>query len=280
MITTAEINTADFQAPTAKSLHDQRNILQIIAGIIPFIVVCITIISTSWPEEYPGLPRFVNAWFLIYIFLAMNIGLVVGYAKSFPRWSFPYFGFVPIFALYLMNVRIPPSPVFGLLPWIPVIIALIIGASISGIAPMQAFGKRIGDDWTLLVYALFGAFPLVVWIMFDEVNRLFKIPFMTGLYVFGIIGAICYLLCSKKWQRVLILFLSINIIAVLSILGPDIFWHNQIDHIMREFEITYSMVRKSLIVGAILTIIPFSPGLLIALAQWKLKYDDAKQVSA
>jgi hypothetical protein len=280
MKATTAIENLDLNSPTMKSLDDKRNILQIMAGVIPFIVVCITILSISWPQEYLGIPNFVNAWFLIYSFLAMNIGIAVGYAKSFPRWSFPYFGFVPLFAMYLMNIRIPPSPVFGLLPWIPVMIALIIGASISGIAPIKALGKRISDDWTLLVYAPFGAFPIVAWIMFDEVNRQYKLPFLIGLYLFGIIGAICYLLCSKHWQRVLILFLSIYIIAVLSILGPDIFWHNQIDHIMREVEITYSMVRKSLIVGTILTIIPFFPGLLVALAQWKLKYDDAHQVSA
>lgn len=265
------IDNVDSQAATALLIRVGKNMLSIFAGILPITVFCMGIICISWPEEYMGIKRFVNAWFLIYCFIALHIGVIIGYGKSFPRWSLPYFGIVALFAFYLMNVRIPPSGTFGILSWIPFIIALIIGGSIFGSNPLQRLGRKINEDWTILVFTLFSGFPLIAWIMFDEVNPQFKLPFLMGLYGYGIFGAICYLLCSKLWQRILVLFLSIYIIAVLSILGPDIFWHNQIDWIVSEVEITSTMMVKSALVGAILTLIPFSPGLLIAALQHEQK---------
>ncbi|MBD3265032.1 hypothetical protein GF373_00050 [bacterium] len=261
------IDVLDVSIPIDTSFQEGNKLPHILAGIIPVFLMCLAILCVSWPETYLGIDRFANAWFLVYCFTAINIGVVIGYIKYFPRWSFTYMGIVVLFAWYFMNVRIPPSPIFGLLSWFPVLIAFIVGASLAGSAPILALGKRMQDDWTLLVFALFNGFPLVAWIMFDEVNREFKLPFLMGIYIYGIFCVITYLLCAKPWQRILVLFLGFYIIGALSFLGSGIYWDNQVDRVVAEVEISLSRIRGSLLVGAIMTFVPFLPGLILVLVR-------------
>jgi hypothetical protein len=59
------------------------------------------VLHTSWPVLAFGAYLFILA------------GVLVGWVKAFPRWSYPYIGYGVIYALYLSGVSTPAVQILG-----------------------------------------------------------------------------------------------------------------------------------------------------------------------
>jgi hypothetical protein len=155
--------------------------------------------------------------------------ILAGLAKGLPRWSLPTLGLVLAIANLVISsawwwwrfwvnlFRDLPSPwriwVDSGFSWIGILgltVCLILITVL--IKPFRPFFWRVREDWTLLPFMLYGIMPLVILIGFDEYqgNDLYEI----GIFGILMIGAWGYLRCSRRWQKILTLAMSITLALI------------------------------------------------------------------
>lgn len=198
----------------------------------------------SWPGVAAGLALFLIAgWELILnelpyelhqrlfnpshwlFFLSPAVGFAVAWALRFPRWSYPYIPIAFLLPLYLSNASTPGLTLFGfptfdreLWGWRAFIPVLVGGATAWLITrtfkPWGRFFSQIGQDWTLGSYALSGTLPLVIFIAYDEMDRLYTMRDVSLLTAMLIGMAVIYLRSRTFHRRRLTI-----IVGILTILG-------------------------------------------------------------
>jgi hypothetical protein len=103
------------------------------------------------------------------------IVLIVGWVKAFPRWVFPYWGFVLLITLYFQNFTgtISGYPFRGSWRvWIPLLGVVIIG--LLWTRNFQSLYRLLGSiwkDWTLISFTFYGALPLLYIAAYEEVRH-------------------------------------------------------------------------------------------------------------
>jgi hypothetical protein len=216
---------------------------QVIMGILPFLLFSlVTIILELPPSLYE------QDWFnslgsyLFFIFLILPaIGFCIGWVRSFPRWSYPYFGMALIMAFYIRNGSTPGIILFGIpifgrelwgwRAWIPLAAAFLIALIVSrSLKPLLRFFINLWNDWTIPSYLMVGVLPLLVWVIFDEMDRLYTLYFMVTFALLFAGMVILYLRSQTTGQRVVVLTVGVLIITFSAVLGTNSFWleHNGI----------------------------------------------------
>ena len=114
------------------------------------------------------------------------------------------------------------------------------------------FFTQAWEDWTLLTFAMFGCIPLLVAIGFDEVDRLYSLPFMVILTLMMAGTALAYLRSTRPWQRVVALLVGIILTVAVVAVAPTAYW----------LEHGWVNVKWTLMIGAIVVTVMFSPLLL------------------
>ncbi|MBN2326387.1 MAG: hypothetical protein JXR73_04470 [Candidatus Omnitrophica bacterium] len=232
-------------------------------GMLPFILVCLAVLNIEWPRNIVWIPQLGGFKLLVAIHFGLSIGVGIAYYQSFPRWSFSYIGFVFFSSLWLMNIRVPPGPVYGIKAWLVVFLSLIAaGAMRRSITPVGTFFKNIWEDWTLLTFAFFGACPLFAWLMYDEVNQVHTFAFMAILSVFYIGGAYFYLISQTITRRFWALFVSLVLAFSIQTVTNAWYWHGRNEAWMRETGDGRAVLGKGFIVSGVLLAIIFSPAVL------------------
>ena len=226
-------NTSSSQATTG----------QVMMGGLPFLLFSIIMILLELPVSLLH-----RGWFspmgitLFLTFLTLPaIGFGIGWVKNFPRWSYPYTGMALILAPYIQNASTPAITLFGIpifgrelwgwRAWIPLAVALVIALVVSrSFKPFLRFFTNLWNDWTIPSYLLIGALPLLVWVLFDEMDRMFTLYFMIAFAVLFMGMVILYLRSQTTGQRVLTLTLGVLIIVVTAVWGTTSYWleHNGI----------------------------------------------------
>lgn len=236
-----------------------------LAGTAPFLVFGLFLIILEIPHNWvvpAWLANFRGPW-ILGILVLLPIGLGIGWVKGFPRWSYPYVGLVPLFSLYMMVVATPGLRVFNytfgsndlwgwraLLPLLAVaVIALLITRSLQ---PVTNLFTNVRQDWTLLTFGMFGFMPLFVMIGFDEVDRLYSLPFMVALTLVMVGTVLAYLRSRHPWQRVLALLAGIILTVVVATVAPRAYWLPN----------PWVNVTGAVIGGAVVVAVMFSPGLV------------------
>ena len=157
-----------------------------LAGAAPlFIFGLTTVVREALPLNlWPG-----GAMNLIIVYLALLVGLGVGWLKSFPRWSYSYAGFILLFTWYWMGVATPGLVIFGHTfqhdelwggrAWIPFAVMAMIALLVTrSLRPLGRFFSGAWRDWTRLSFALCSFTPVIVWFLFDEVRRPYAAPYL------------------------------------------------------------------------------------------------------
>jgi hypothetical protein len=236
-----------------------------LAGMLPFLLWGAFLILGEIPREW-GVPdslsrlRFHLWWGMIVL---PPLGVGIGWVKSFPRWSYPYVGLVPVFGLYTMAAATPGLRFFNYTfgqnePWglracipstVMVVIALLITRSMQ---PVSKLFTNAWEDWTRLTFAMFGFMPLYVAIKFDEVGRLYSLPFMVVLTLVMTATALFYLRGTRHLQRVLALAVGIALTAAVAGLAPRVYW----------LENVWVIILGAVIPGVLVIALMFSPGLV------------------
>jgi hypothetical protein len=235
------------------------------AGMLPFLLWGVFLILGEIPHEWAvpdSLSRLrFHVWWGMIILPPLGVG--IGWVKNFPRWSYPYGGLALVFGLYTMVAATPGLRFFnytfgnneawGFRAWIPLMVAVMIALLItrSSQPVINLFSNGL-EDWTRFTFALFGFMPLWVAIKFDEVDRLYSLPFMVVLTLVMTATALFYLRSTHHLQRVLALAVGIFLTTSVGVLAPRVYW----------LENGWMIILGAMIPGAIVIALMFAPALV------------------
>ena len=234
----------------------------VLAGTVFFILWGLDLITGEFPHEW-NIPIWVYGTFFVSTLFVLPIGMCIGWIQGFPRWSYPYVGHVLVFSLYMFQVATPGLKLFGYelfgremwgwRAWIPLMVVALIALLVTrSFRPILKLFTNIRDDWTLLTFSMFGFMPLVIAIMFDEVDRLFSLYFMVALTVIMVGTAIAYLSSVSHRWRVVALVVGISISLAISSIAPNIYWNGVMN---------VNLI-SALVPGMIVFLFMFAPSLL------------------
>ena len=221
-----------------RDVHGQSSWGEVLAGVTLFLISGLLLILTEIPHDWWAISLwFTNpaAVFLLGFLLVPAIGFGIGWIRSFPRWSYPYLGYALLVSFYMMSVATPGLRIFnytfgrsdlwGWRAWIPVSVMAVIALLITrSLRPLFKLFTNIWEDWTRLTFGMFGFMPLLIGIGFDEVDRLYSLPFMVVLTFLMVGTALTYLRSARQWQRVLALLVGIILIATIVTAAPTVYW--------------------------------------------------------
>ena len=231
-------------------------------GAAIFILWGLVLISFEIPHTW-AIPVWVQTIFFIGVITLLPVGMCIGWTKGFPRWSYPYVGHVLVFSLYLSQVSTPGIylfgiPIFGREVWgwragIPLVLIAIVALIVTrSLRPVAGFFTNIWIDWTLLTFGMFGFMPLVIFIGFDEVDRLYSLYFMVILALLMTGMALLYMRANDYRWRVTALLIGIILSTATSVIAPSVYWQKQ----------AWTFPTQSAILGGIVVLFMFSPALL------------------
>jgi hypothetical protein len=212
-------------------------------GALYFLVAGVWLILREIPLVWvaPYWMPISDDWLLLLTLVAPAIGFAAGWALGFPRWSYPYTGWLFVFSLYLMNASIPfwyslglEKQRWGWRAWIPALLAAATGAILSWISrsrsatPLPFLGERVGvnaffsnlrRDWSLATYAMFAWMPLVITFAFDEMDRLYSLVYLLVLSALMVATALLYQRARQEKSRSVILASGVLAILTLTEIG-------------------------------------------------------------
>lgn len=242
-----------------------------LAGMALFIITGLRLILGEIPHDWPvpaWLPA-VTGVLLLSLLVLPAIGFGVGWVKGFPCWSYPYVGFELLISLYMMNMATPGlrvlnytfgrNDLWGWRAWIPFLVMAAIALLVTrSLRPVLRLFINVWKDWTRLTFGMFGFMPLLVFIGFDEVDRLYSLPFMVALTIVMAGTALGYLRSARPRQRVLALLVGIVLTLAVIIVAPMAYW----------LENGWVNVPGTIIGGIVVVGVMFSPALVVPLRQY------------
>ena len=221
--------------------HSVEPLWHTLLACLYFLLAGVGLMLQEMPLDWfdtAGLPPV--DWLIIIFLLIPAIGLAAGWALDFPRWSYPYTGGLLVWSLYLMNASTPGSrllnldrQIWGWRAWIPFLLACALGFLLSLLrertAGMKAkprflFLSNVFRDPTLAAYLMFGGIPLLIFISFDEINRLFSLVFMLIFSVVMIAAALLYQRLAGAESRAWALAAGILACVLLIEIGVIAYW--------------------------------------------------------
>jgi hypothetical protein len=239
-----------------------------LAGTVPFVIIGLA--TTLMESPWVVFPR--SLWLgrlgagLFFVgYLVLSIGFGVGWVKGFPRWSYPYTGYVMVFALYMMSVATPGLRIFGHAfqrnelwgwrSWIPFLVIAAIALLLTrSLRPLLRLVVNVWEDWTQLSFGLYGMMPLAVWLAFDEVDNSYQLPYMLLLTLILAEGALVYMRCTHTWQRALALLVGTTLAVMVAAVGTVVYWRGPGDG--------WVDVRGTFVQGGYAVALVFAPALL------------------
>jgi len=229
------------------------------AAMALFVWWGLGLIFNELPHEW-GIPDWVRSFSgLLFVgtMVILPIGLCIGWIKSFPRWSYPYVVHVLIFSLYMMQVATPGflfgRERWGWRVWLPLAVVAVISLLVTrSLGPLRKLFTNIWDDWTLLTFGLFGFMPLLIAIVFDEMDRLYSLYFMVILSLLMVGTAFAYMQSPNPRERIRTLLIGISLTITLAMTAPTVYW---LDH-------GGTNVVPAVIAGIVVFLVMFSPALI------------------
>ncbi|MCK4288493.1 MAG: hypothetical protein KAW86_04765 [Bacteroidales bacterium] len=119
------------------------------------------------------------------------------------------------------------NEILGWWGWIPFIaVALIAIVFTRSLSPYKQLAGNIKNDWTLILFAIYGLVPLFSALLFDEVDKNFEFKFAIILSLIILAGAFFYLKIKNKWIRALSLIIASGISFTTAIIASNYYWEN------------------------------------------------------
>ncbi len=164
---------------------------------------------------------------------------------------------VLIFSLYMMNVATPGflfgRELWGWRAWVPLSVAAVISLLVTrSLRPLQKLFINIWDDWTLLTFGLFGFMPLLIAVVFDEMDRLYSLYFMVILTLLMVGTVFIYMQRSGHGERMRALLIGIFLTITLAMTAPTVYW---LGH-------GGTNIVPAVVAGIVVFLVMFSPALI------------------
>lgn len=185
-------------------------------------------------------------------------GLLAAWLKSFPRWSYTYLGWLPVFAL--SGLLGPDDPTFWRI-WVPSLGTLLLALLLRpSLAPLKALWRSWWWDWTLSSFAVLSLLAFLLTASFDEMPgpRAFWQSLSVAVLVVGALG---YVRAPKRASRVAALLGSAVLGVALSIGVGVYYWHGvRLPGTDTSFD-GYAMLSQSLVIWPVYLAILHAPAI-------------------
>jgi hypothetical protein len=211
--------------------------LGVAAGLVIFVFASLLLILSELSQPLgtsalTGTLYMLGFWGLL---LSPELGLMVGWIRGFPRWSYPYPIPALLMALFIAFVSTPGLtifgyPTFGRELWgLRAFIPLLLGGGFAWLItrsfqPLKHFFTQMKQDPTLATYALTGTLPLFILIAYDEIDRAYSLRDMVIVSSLMILMALFYLRSQSYRQRGLTLGLGIPLIVSFAKVSTTAYW--------------------------------------------------------
>jgi hypothetical protein len=170
-------------------------------GILPFLAF--GIVSMIGKVDQFNDPSVIYVYLAFYI-LAL-LGLLIGWIRGFPLWSYSYMGWSLVFTWWWSNASINGA-YWGFSIWILIGIVVLIALKWTrSMSPIKKFFKDILNDWTRLSLALY-TFIAFVFLIYDENHHPHLLIFMAASTLAVAAGAWCFLRSASLKGRVASIF--------------------------------------------------------------------------
>jgi hypothetical protein len=184
---------------------------QALIGVLPFLAFGIVSIIGKMDQVYD---LQVIYTYLAFFILALS-GLLIGWIRGFPLWSYGYLGWSLVFAWWWLLGSFNGA-YWGYLScmlfWIVVLTALLWTRSLSHI---KKIFRDISNDWTRLSLAMY-TFIAFVFLIYDENHHPYLLIFMSASTLAIAAGAWFFLRSSSLKGRVVSIlggFIASNVIT-------------------------------------------------------------------
>ena len=170
---------------------------QALIGVLPFLAFGIVSMIGKMDQVYDLRVFYTDLAFYI---LALS-GLLIGWIRGFPLWSYGYLGWSLVIAWWWSFVRINGTYLgcfIWMLFWIVVLIALLWTRSLSHI---KKIFRDISNDWTRLSLAMY-PFIAFVFLIYDENHHPYLLIFMSASTLAIAAGAWFFLRSTSLKGRV------------------------------------------------------------------------------
>ena len=165
----------------------------------------------------------------IVFYLLLLGGLLAAWLKDFPRWSYPYLG-------WLLVLLVPSLGSFGLHPpylwrfWGPLLVTLLLAILLRpSLKPLRALWHGWQQDWTLSVFAVLGIVEFLN--LFDEIPGP-RAAWQSVCTAVLVVGAIAYMRISSRAGRVAALLGSMVVSVALGATVRAYYWHGLADSVV------------------------------------------------
>jgi len=199
-----------------------------IAGILPVLILSLaaTLEGTSAESWYSMLPVYIFI-FLLYALPAVGVPLAV--KRGIPRWSSSYLGLL-LFDLMLLPILFSAQMgtasggvwIFGM----AVIVLLVGGFLVVKNLLREDAGaeKRAENDWSQILFGIQTLVPIYLLIRFDEIDVVYKSPYLIlgGLILAA--GAVVYLRARMRPLGLAALLGSVMLVVLLTKPIVNTYW--------------------------------------------------------
>ncbi len=256
----------------------------ILLGMVPFLLIGLSSIPLSFPytAQPAGWFVFLRALLMFGGNLLITVVIYFAWRKGFPRWSFPYLFYGVVYALYLSNASTPGFRIFnipiwntelwGWRAWVPLALVLLLAlvSTRFSLEPVAQFFAGLWEDWTRLVFGLYGLLPFAVPILLDEVEQSYRLPITAAGEFIVLCGAFWYLTVTDRRIKMpgLLLWSFLALLIVLA--GGDLYWQTHsvnlnlgVSRLLPGPIPWAAILNRSLLIAGIMTLILFSPGVLV-----------------
>lgn len=186
-----------------------------------FASIPVLLFGVKWILEHLDLNLTFKVVLSIFSIAPMFFLLGIGWVKNFPKWSVYSIGFCLLISLMLMNISSPSldrTEVWGVYGLMPLVVTLIISLTINfSLEPLKQLIKQIKEDFTTLLFILYGSLPLILWVEFDEIQSISAIPYIIILTVLTAAGVVVYLTSTKKLYRLLTMIIALIVTNAISL---------------------------------------------------------------
>jgi len=190
------------------------------------------------------------------------VGFVFAWKRNFPRWSYPYLGWIGVVILFGgfgNRGDVGPSP---WLVWLPLLLALLVSVLVHpSLEPVKQSWWNWRKDWSLISFALLSMVEFFVWANYDEMPgpRLFWMIASTGIFILGTLG---YLRLRSVSGSILALFGSTALSILLTAFVNAFYWDGVVvPYRAGPIDSAQTLWRGPLITAIVLTVLLLPAGI-------------------
>ena len=223
------------QENTISSKNPSPSWMQLLAGVLPFVIFGPVMILLTYPYPYPDYRQ--ETWWkvlmpTVYI-LPILLGLVIGAIRRFPAWAYPYAGVLLSFLALAFSMIVLPIafqnnqelywslwfqiPVAAVMVWLVSALVLLLARFVRFLYPLYVAVRR---DWTRLSFALC-MIPTIFSSMIDHEEEPVLTLSMFLSTVCLVLGALAYLLSRTHRQRLLSLLVGLGLAVIFRTLDGE-----------------------------------------------------------